>query len=98
MASRLTPDEVRRIARLAHLELTPPEIELFAGQLSRILAYADEVQQVDTTGVAPTAHVLGVVDRWREDAPQPSLEPQQWIQNAPQADAARGLFKVPKVL
>jgi aspartyl-tRNA(Asn)/glutamyl-tRNA(Gln) amidotransferase subunit C len=66
--------------------------------LSDILAYAAEVQQVDTTGVAPTAQVLGVEDRWREDAPEPSLEPRQWIQNAPQADAAAGLFKVPKVL
>lgn len=98
MAPRLTPDEVRRVARLAHLELTAAETELFAGQLSDILAYAAEVQQVDTTGVAPTAQVLGVEDRWREDAPEPSLEPRQWIQNAPQADAAAGLFKVPKVL
>jgi aspartyl-tRNA(Asn)/glutamyl-tRNA(Gln) amidotransferase subunit C len=94
----LTPEEVRRVARLAHLELTAAETELFAGQLSSILAYAAEVQQVDTTGVAPTAHVLGVEDRRRDDTPEPSLEPRQWIANAPQADPAAGLFKVPKVL
>ena len=98
MAPRLTPDEVRRVARLAHLELTTADVELFADQLSSILAYAAAVQQVDTTGVAPTAHVLGLEDRGREDSPQPSLEPSQWIANAPDADAVAGLFKVPKVL
>jgi aspartyl-tRNA(Asn)/glutamyl-tRNA(Gln) amidotransferase subunit C len=98
MASNLTPDEVRRVARLAHLELTPAEVELFADQLSSILEYAAAVQQVDTTGVAPTAHVLGVEDRWRDDVAAPSLAPRQWIANAPDADAAAGLFKVPKVL
>ena len=98
MAPKLTHDEVRRVARLAHLELTTADVELFAEQLSNILAYAAAVQQVDTTGVAPTAHVLGLEDRGREDVPQPSLDPRQWIANAPQADAAAGLFKVPKVL
>jgi aspartyl-tRNA(Asn)/glutamyl-tRNA(Gln) amidotransferase subunit C len=98
MAPKLTPDEVRRVARLAHLELTAADVELFADQLSSILAYAAAVQQVDTTGVAPTAHVLGLEDRGRDDVPGPSLAPAQWIANAPEADAAAGLFKVPKVL
>lgn len=98
MAPGLTADEVRRIARLAHLELSDTEIDLFTGQLSSILAYASEVQQIDTTGIAPTAHVLDVADRWRADVAAPPLDRRDWIGNAPDADPATGLFKVPKVL
>jgi aspartyl-tRNA(Asn)/glutamyl-tRNA(Gln) amidotransferase subunit C len=98
MASRLTPDEVRRIAGLAHLALSDADVALFTDQLSSILTYADAVQRIDTTGIEPTAHVLNVESREREDVAAASLERRDWIGNAPDADAATGFFKVPKVL
>src|SRR5437868_6269862 len=55
MADTLTRADVERIAALARLELTPDEVTLFAGQLTAILAYADQVQQVDTSGIDPAA-------------------------------------------
>src|SRR2546423_4935151 len=58
MPAALTRDDVVRIAALANLELDPDEIDLFAKQLAAILAYAEQVQQIDTAGVPPTASVV----------------------------------------
>ena len=57
MSTPLTIADVERIATLAHLELTPEEKQLFTQQLADILSYAEQVQAIDTTGVAATAHV-----------------------------------------
>jgi aspartyl-tRNA(Asn)/glutamyl-tRNA(Gln) amidotransferase subunit C len=96
MADTLTRADVERIATLARLELTPDEVTLFAGQLTAILAYADQVQQVDTSGVqvAPAATAGDA----REDSPAPSLDRVTALSQAPAADRAAGLFKVPRVL
>jgi aspartyl-tRNA(Asn)/glutamyl-tRNA(Gln) amidotransferase subunit C len=98
MADTLTRADVERIATLARLELTPDEVTLFAGQLTAILAYADQVQQVDTSGieVAPAADAGDTVARG--DVPAPSLDRDLALAQAPAADRAAGLFKVPRVL
>ena len=98
MASKLTREEVLRVARLAHLELTDAEVDLFTHQLADILAYASDVQQVDTTGVPPTSHALASGPMWREDVPVPSLDRDDVLANAPDARREAGLFRVPKVL
>lgn len=93
------PDlDVRRIAALAHLELTDAEADLFARQLRDVLAYADAVQRVDTTGVPPTSHPLAGAAIWREDEPRPSLDRDEVLAQGPDASVKSGLFKVPKVL
>jgi aspartyl-tRNA(Asn)/glutamyl-tRNA(Gln) amidotransferase subunit C len=98
MAETLTRADVERIAALARLELTPDEVTLFAGQLTAILAYADQVQQVDTSG-PPAAAVPGVGDAAaRNDLPAPSLDRDLVLSQAPAADRAAGIFKVPRVL
>lgn len=97
MSSKLTRDEVLRVAELARLELTDAEVERFTQQLAGILTYAGEVSRIDTTGVAPTAHVA-TAPRWREDVPGPSLDRATILDNAPDAAPAAGLFRVPKVL
>ena len=95
--STLTVEDVERIARLANLELTQDEKQLFTKQLADILAYAEQVQGVDTTGVEATAHVnaTGVE---RSDEPKPSLEVSEAVANAPDAAPEAGLFRVPRVI
>jgi aspartyl-tRNA(Asn)/glutamyl-tRNA(Gln) amidotransferase subunit C len=93
------PDlDVRKIAALARLELTDEEVDLFSRQLRDILAYAEQVQQIDTTGVPPTSHPLAGAMVWREDEPRPSLARDLVLEQAPEASIRAGLFKVPKVL
>jgi aspartyl-tRNA(Asn)/glutamyl-tRNA(Gln) amidotransferase subunit C len=97
MATVLSPADVDRIAALARLELTDDERARFATQLSAILAYADQVQQVDTSSVAaPETAADG--SRMRDDALVPSLTRDVVLSQAPAADRAAGLFKVPRVL
>jgi aspartyl-tRNA(Asn)/glutamyl-tRNA(Gln) amidotransferase subunit C len=98
MASGLTREQVLAVAALANLELEASEVELFARQLGDILAYADQVQQVDTTGVAPTAHVLPRHEAERDDEVQPSLDRHEVLANAPDAALDAGFFRVPRVI
>lgn len=98
MSSRLTIEEVERIAALAYLELTPDEKELFASQLADILSYAEQVQGIDTSGVPATAHVHADEPVERPDEPRPSLPLQDVLSNAPDAVPDPGLFRVPRVI
>lgn len=98
MASKLTRDDVLRVAELARLELSEADVEMFTWQLDEILLYAQQVQEVDTSGVAPTSHPLPVDTVSRADEPVGSLPVEAALANAPSADREGGLFKVPKVL
>ena len=98
MPAEFTRAEVAAIAALANLELDANEIETFARQLGDILAYADEVQQVDTSGVLPTASVLARHPSERSDEVRPSLAPEEALANAPDPALASGLFRVPRVI
>jgi aspartyl-tRNA(Asn)/glutamyl-tRNA(Gln) amidotransferase subunit C len=97
MAVTLTVADVRRIAALAHLELTEEETTLFTRQLADILAYAEQVQGIETGDVPPTAHVrtAGVE---RDDEPRPSLAVEEALAAAPEAGPGTGLFRVPRVI
>ena len=90
--------DVERIARLARLELTNDEKDLYARQLADILEYAAQVQAVDTADVAPTALGVTGTAEWREDRVALSLPRDEVLRAAPAADLAAGLFKVPRVL
>lgn len=95
--STLKREDVRRIAELARLELSPDELELFTRQLGDILTYVEQIRALDTTGVAPTSQVLNrPVDR--EDTLQPTLSREDLMRNAPEPAAEAGLFKVPRVI
>ena len=91
-------DEVARIAALANLDLDPAEGELFARQLGEILAYANDLQQLDTTGVLPTTSVAAGDAGDRADESRPSLDRATALANAPDPAAGAGLFKVPRVI
>ncbi len=92
MSVRLTADEVRHVAELAKLRLTENEIEMFAGQLSAILEYAERLQEVDTSSVPPTPYILPLTNVMREDVPEPSLSNDAALANAPDRDD--GFFRV----
>jgi aspartyl-tRNA(Asn)/glutamyl-tRNA(Gln) amidotransferase subunit C len=101
MPTTLTRAEVGAIAALANLELDEAELDLFARQLGSILEYADQLQQIDTTGVPPTASLVARHSADRADAIQPSLDIADTLANAPDADHSRlegGFFKVPRVI
>ena len=94
----LTIADVERIAALAQLELTDEEKRLFTTQLADILAYAEQVQAIDTSGVPATAHVNAAQRTEREDVPRPCLSVEDVLANAPDAAADAGLFRVPRVI
>jgi aspartyl-tRNA(Asn)/glutamyl-tRNA(Gln) amidotransferase subunit C len=95
---QFTREQVNAVAALAQLDLTDAEADLFARQLGEILAYADEVQQVDTAGVPPTANVVARYPTERSDEVRPSLTPEEALANAPDAAPAAGLFRVPRII
>ena len=98
MAPALTTADVERIAALARLELTAEEKVLFTRQLADILAYAQQVQAIDTSGVPATAHVHVDQQTEREDDPHDSLSLADTLRNAPDAAPDAGLFRVPRVI
>jgi aspartyl-tRNA(Asn)/glutamyl-tRNA(Gln) amidotransferase subunit C len=98
LTTRLTTADVERIAALAQLELTAGEKDLFTRQLADILAYAEQVQAIDTTGVPATAHVHATTSVERADEPRPSLTVADALANAPDAAPEAGLFRVPRVI
>ena len=98
MPARFTTSQVDAIAALARLELTDDERELFARQLGDILEYAVQVQQIDTSGVPPTASVVASHAADRQDTIAPSLDRQAALTNAPDGAPGAGLFRVPRVI
>jgi aspartyl-tRNA(Asn)/glutamyl-tRNA(Gln) amidotransferase subunit C len=96
MLEEIDGHEVERIARLARLALTDDEKALYARQLARILDYARQVAELDTTGVLPMARADESAGAERQDEPRASLARDTALANAP--DALSGLFVVPRVL
>lgn len=92
----LSIQEVRHIAALARLKLTPAEERRYAEQLSAILDYAARLREIDTSGIPPTASVLQIKAPLRPDEPRPSPPRERILQNAPQTED--GMFRVPPVL
>jgi len=88
--------DVRYTAQLARLHLSEEEIAKFQTQLSQVLAYVEKLEQVDVSGVEPTAHANAVFNVFREDAPRDWFTPDDALSNAPRT--ANQLFIVPKVI
>ena len=96
MSEKLTEDQVRHVAKLARLDLCDEEVRTFRGQLDAILAYVAQLEEVDTSEVAPLTHCLAVKNVLRADVVRPSLSNEEALANAPQRDGE--FFAIPKVL
>jgi len=87
--------EVEYVARLSRLTLTSAEKDLMAAQINDFLESVKQVQEIDTTGVEPTSHVISMPARLREDLIQPSLPLNKVLQNAPVRED--NFFRVPSI-
>jgi aspartyl-tRNA(Asn)/glutamyl-tRNA(Gln) amidotransferase subunit C len=100
MTTKITVADVRRVAELAHLELAPEETGRMLRDLNAILSYVAELNELDTSGVAPLAQVSelesAAIAQPRLDRVEPSLERAAVMSQAPETD--RVYFKVPKVI
>lgn len=88
--------DVRYVAHLARLNLSEAEIEQFQGQLSKVLDYVAELNEVDVSGVEPTAHTNPVFNVLRKDEPEQWFTTREALANAPYS--ASDLFIVTKVV
>jgi len=91
----LSKEQVRHVAVLARLGLEPGDEEFYAEQLSGILGHIDRLQQLDTEAIPPTAQVVEIAGRLRDDEPRPSLAQEEALANAPAA--MDGFFRVPSI-
>ena len=91
-----TEIDVKYVAHLARLKLTPEEEEKFGAQLGQVLGYIAKLSELDVTGVEPTAHAVPLVNVLRPDEPTPSLPTSEALRNAPAQ--ANSLFVVPKIV
>ena len=92
----VTPEEVRHIAKLARLRLSGDEQEVMAEQLSSILDYIEQLNELDVTGVEPMSHVLDLVNATRDDVVEQRVSHEEALKNAPSADS--DYFRVPRVI
>ncbi len=88
--------DVKYVAHLARLALSPEEEQKIGAQLGNVLRYIEKLKEVDVSGVEPTAHAFPLVNVTRPDEVRPSLSHEEALRNAPAQ--ANGLFIVPKII
>lgn len=94
--AKLSEKEVKHIAKLAQLPLSPAEVAAFAGQLSEALTYAERLAELKTEGVPPTYQTTGLTNVFREDEIKPCLSQEEALKDA--KETYKGYFKVKAVL
>ncbi|MFA7292290.1 MAG: Asp-tRNA(Asn)/Glu-tRNA(Gln) amidotransferase subunit GatC [Rhodocyclaceae bacterium] len=92
----LTPEQVRRVAHLARLEISDAEVQTTLGHLNGIFTLIEAMQAVDTKGIEPMAHAQDVAQRLREDRATEPNQRECFQAVAPETEA--GLYLVPKVI
>ncbi len=92
----LSEKEVRDVALLARLELSDEEVAKLTPQLASIMAFVEQLQALDTTGVEPLTQAIETKNRWSSDQLRPGLDREAALANAPKRDAE--CFLVPPVL
>ena len=88
--------DVKYVAHLARLQLSPEEERKIGAQLGDVLGYIEKLKEVNVSGVEPTAHAFPLVNVTRPDEVRPSMSHEEALRNAPAQ--ANGLFTVPKIV
>jgi aspartyl-tRNA(Asn)/glutamyl-tRNA(Gln) amidotransferase subunit C len=96
LMSKITADDVRKVAKLARLDLPETKIATYTGQLERILDYVAHLEKVDTEGVPPTTRAVEVVNVTREDLVTPTNVREELLNEAPQREG--DFIRVPKIM
>jgi aspartyl-tRNA(Asn)/glutamyl-tRNA(Gln) amidotransferase subunit C len=96
MPERITRDDVAHVARLARLELSDEELDVYTGQLAKVLDHARDVEALDVADVPPTSHPYPLENVLRDDVVRPSLDREEVLAAAPSVEDDR--FRVPPVL
>ena len=94
--TKITANDVRKVAKLARLELPDQQVELFTNQLEKILGYVAQLEEIDTQDVPPTTRAVEVVNVLREDSVQNTTIRDELLDQAP--DREGNFFRVPKIL
>jgi aspartyl-tRNA(Asn)/glutamyl-tRNA(Gln) amidotransferase subunit C len=92
----ISEDEVLYVAKLARLSLSPDEVKTYAGQLGQILEFINKLNEVDVTGVEPTASITGTSNVLRPDEVRKDFDTAEMMKNAPEKDGDH--FVVPQVI
>jgi aspartyl-tRNA(Asn)/glutamyl-tRNA(Gln) amidotransferase subunit C len=87
---------VAHVARLALLDLSDAELDVYTGQLAAVLDHAADVEALDLTDVPPTSHPFPLRNVFRRDEPEPGLDREEVLSQAPSAEDGR--FRVPPIL
>ncbi|MBC8207726.1 MAG: Asp-tRNA(Asn)/Glu-tRNA(Gln) amidotransferase subunit GatC [Desulfobulbaceae bacterium] len=93
---KITREELEHVAHLARLNLNEEELTRMTGQLDNILAYVAKLDELDTTGIAPTTHAFSLVNAFREDQVSPSLSQTEALVNGPKQNGE--YFVVPRII
>lgn len=93
---KITVETIKHVAKLSRLDLSDEEISKFAKDMESIISYVDKLNELDTKGVEPTAHVIPVSNVQRKDEVSPSMDRDKILSNAPME--ANGCFKVPRIM
>lgn len=93
---KISKEEVKHVAHLARLAITEEEAEKFAEQLGKITNFAQQLNELDTTNVEPTSHVLPLVNVLREDVAKEGLPLEKVMLNVKDQEA--GQIKVPSIM
>ena len=94
--SKISAEDVRKVAQLARLDLPDDKIATYTGQLERILEYVAQLEAVDTDGVPATTRAVEVVNVTRDDRINPTPVREQLLDLAPQREG--DFFRVPRIL
>ena len=94
--SKITSDDVKKVAQLARLDLPEDEVLLYTTQLEKILGYVAHLEQVDTTNVSPTTRAVEVVNVFREDLVLTTKVRDALLDQAPEREG--DFYRVPKIL
>lgn len=94
--AKISKEEVKHVAHLARLAITEEEAEKFAEQLGKITDFAEQLNELDTTNVEPTSHVLPLVNVLREDVAKEGLPREKVMLNVKDQEA--GQIKVPSIM